>query len=137
VKTPLHPPKQRRKKEMITVKKAIEKVFNHCNLIGEDADIYAEMNRYTALRELIPAQRDKVYDLIACRLGFMSYDCMPQVTYFEAVVNNELYIHFCTSSEQYCSKVEELRKIDPSVELVYREWSDGTVENSCNLPDIV
>lgn len=122
---------------MITVKKAIEKVFNHCNLIGEDANIYAEMDRYTALRELTPAQRDKVYEALACRLGFMSYDRMPQVTYFEAVVNNELFIDFCNNSEQYCSKVEELRKIDPGVELVYREWSDGTVENHCNLPDIV
>ena len=122
---------------MITVKKAIEKVFNHCNLIGEDANIYAEMNRYTALRELTPAQRDKVYDLIACRLGFMSYKDMPQVTYFEAVINDELSLYFCDNSEQYCTQVEELRKVNPSVEIVYREWSDGTVENCCNLPDIV
>lgn len=51
--------------------KAVERCFDRCNLIGEDVDIYSEMNRYKALREASPEQREKAYESIADRLGFM------------------------------------------------------------------
>ena len=51
---------------------AVDKCFDRCNLIGEDVDIYAEMNRYKALREASTEQREEAYESIADRLGFMS-----------------------------------------------------------------
>ena len=122
---------------MMTIKQAIEKVFDRCNLIGEDANIYAEMNRYKALRELDPAQQGKVYEILACRLGFMSYDKMPQVIYFEAVSHSVLHQYECASLEQYYTIYLDLKAEDPDAEILYREWSDGTVEDGDDLPDII
>ena len=50
---------------------AVEKCFHRCNLIGEDVDIFHEMNRYKVLREASPEVREEVYESIAYRLGFM------------------------------------------------------------------
>lgn len=50
---------------------AIERCFDRCNLIGEDVDIYKEMNRYKVLREACYQDREAVYEYIAQRLGFM------------------------------------------------------------------
>lgn len=50
--------------------KAIERAFDRCNLIGEDADIFAVMYQYKALRELSDEELDRIYDDIADRLGF-------------------------------------------------------------------
>ena len=50
---------------------AVERCFHRCNLIGEDVDIYREMNRYKILRESSPEVRDTVYEYLAYRLGFM------------------------------------------------------------------
>lgn len=54
----------------MNVKQAIERCFDHCNLIGEDVDILKEMWRYKAIRELSDAEQDRIYDDIAFRLGF-------------------------------------------------------------------
>lgn len=54
----------------MTLNTAIEKCFNRCNLIGEDVDIFANMMRYKAIRE-VPERWDSIYDDIAFRLGFM------------------------------------------------------------------
>lgn len=51
--------------------KAVDRCFDRCNLIGEDVDIYAEMNRYKALREASTEQREEAYESIADRLGFI------------------------------------------------------------------
>ena len=51
--------------------KALDKCFDRCNLIGEDVDIYKEMNRYKVLREASKDLRDEAYEYIACRMGFM------------------------------------------------------------------
>lgn len=50
---------------------AVEKCFDRCNLVGEDVDIYKEMNRYKALRELSSESREQIYEQIAKGLGFM------------------------------------------------------------------
>lgn len=50
---------------------AVEKCFDRCNLVGEDVDIYKEMNRYKVLRELSYERREQIYEQIAKGLGFM------------------------------------------------------------------
>ena len=57
---------------MYNFEQAVERCFDRCNLIGEDVDIYKEMNRYKALRELPEETKDAVYDYIAFRLGFLT-----------------------------------------------------------------
>lgn len=54
----------------MTKENAIERVFDRCNLIGEEVDIYKEMIRYKALRDLPDDELDQIYDDIAHRLGF-------------------------------------------------------------------
>lgn len=51
--------------------KAVDRCFDRCNLIGEDVDIWAEMNRYKVLREASEELREEAYEDIACRMGFM------------------------------------------------------------------
>lgn len=58
---------------MITVKEAKQKAFDRCNLQNcyeGDIDIYKEMYRYKALRDLPDDEFDAVYDELAERLGF-------------------------------------------------------------------
>lgn len=50
--------------------KAAERIFNTCNLIGEDVDIIAVMYKYKAIRELPEKEFDEMYKAIAARLGF-------------------------------------------------------------------
>lgn len=50
--------------------KAYERVFDTCNLIGEDVDIIAVMYRYKVIRELPEKEFDEMYEAIAERLGF-------------------------------------------------------------------
>ena len=52
---------------------AVDRCFDRCNLIGEDVNIYKEMNRYKALREAAYPEREQAYDSIAKRLGFMGH----------------------------------------------------------------
>ena len=49
---------------------AIERVFNRCNLIGEDVDIYEIMMEYKVLREKPTEEQESIYYEIAERLGF-------------------------------------------------------------------
>jgi hypothetical protein len=52
---------------------AIERVFNRCNLIGEDVDIYEIMMQYKVLREKTIDQQESIYYEIAERLGFLMW----------------------------------------------------------------
>ncbi len=54
----------------MTKEKAIERIFDRCNLIGEDVDILCIMYKYKAIRELPEEEIDRIYDEIADRLGF-------------------------------------------------------------------
>lgn len=55
---------------MLGLKKAIERAFDKCNLIGEDVDIYEILYSYKAIAELPDEEVDKIYDLIAEGIGF-------------------------------------------------------------------
>ncbi len=54
----------------MTKEKAIERIFDRCNLIGEDVDILCIMYKYKVIRELPEEEIDRIYDEIADRLGF-------------------------------------------------------------------
>ena len=54
----------------MTKEQAIERVFDRCNLIGEEVDILNIMYQYKAIRELPDEEIDQIYDDIADRLGF-------------------------------------------------------------------
>ncbi len=54
----------------MTKEQAIERVFDRCNLIGEEVDILNIMYQYRAIRELPDEEIDQIYDDIADRLGF-------------------------------------------------------------------
>lgn len=59
---------------MIALEQAKDRAFDRCNLQSceeGDIDIYKEMYRYKAIRELPDAEFDAVYDELAERLGFM------------------------------------------------------------------
>lgn len=49
---------------------ALDLCFDRCNLIGEDVDIWKEMNRYKALREASEDMKEEAYNAIAERMGF-------------------------------------------------------------------
>ena len=55
---------------MLTKEQAIERVFDRCNLIGENVDILEIMYKYKAIRDLPEDEIDTIYDDIADRLGF-------------------------------------------------------------------
>lgn len=55
---------------MLTKEKAIERVFDRCNLIGENVDILEIMYKYKAIRDLPEDEIDTIYEDIADRLGF-------------------------------------------------------------------
>ena len=49
---------------------AVNKAFDRANLEGEDSDIYNQMYRYKAIRDLSSVQQELVYDYLSERLGF-------------------------------------------------------------------
>jgi hypothetical protein len=51
------------------------------------------------------------------------------VTYFEATYANTLAGFTCVRASSYMEKLTELAREYPELELVYRQWSDGTIEN--------
>lgn len=51
------------------------------------------------------------------------------VTYFEVTYKNILAGFTCIKSTSYAEKLAELENKYPDLQLVYREWSDGTVED--------
>lgn len=50
--------------------KAIERVIDRCNLIGESVDVYEIMFQYKAIRELESSEIDNIYDEVVKCLGF-------------------------------------------------------------------
>ena len=56
---------------MIGKEKAMDRVFDICNLIGEDADIMKEMTRFKVFSTMSEEEYWKTVDAIAFRLGFM------------------------------------------------------------------
>lgn len=54
----------------LTKEQAIERVFDTCNLIGDEVDILDVMFRFKVLRNLPDEEIDNIYDDIADRLGF-------------------------------------------------------------------
>lgn len=55
---------------------AVERVFDRCNLMGDNCDIYSVMYRYKVIRELPEAEREEIYEEVASRLGFGEYESM-------------------------------------------------------------
>ena len=53
-----------------TLEQAIERAFDRCNLEGEDSDIYNQMYKYKAIRDLPEDQQGEIYNKLAARLGF-------------------------------------------------------------------
>jgi hypothetical protein len=51
------------------------------------------------------------------------------VTYFEVTHSNTLAGYTCIKSTAYVEKMSELANEYPDLQLVYREWSDGTIED--------
>lgn len=51
------------------------------------------------------------------------------VTYFEVTYTNTLAGFTCVRASSYMEKLTELAREYPELELVYRQWSDGTIEN--------
>lgn len=51
------------------------------------------------------------------------------VTYFEVTHNNTIAGYTCIKLAAYRDKLTELAAEYPDLELIYREWSDGTVED--------
>lgn len=54
----------------LTFESAIERAFDKANLIGENVNLYSVINSYKVLRELPDDVKDKIYDMLAYRLGF-------------------------------------------------------------------
>jgi hypothetical protein len=49
--------------------------------------------------------------------------------YFEATYKNTIAGYTCGSFNKYRKRLTDLLRIYPDLELVYREWSDGTIED--------
>lgn len=55
----------------LTLKEATQRVFDRCNLEGEDTDIWNMMFKYKVIRDLSDEQQEEIYNDIAFGLGFM------------------------------------------------------------------
>lgn len=53
------------------IEKAVERVFDRANLIGENADVYGLMMNYKCFRDMGMDALDEIYDEIVERLGFV------------------------------------------------------------------
>ncbi len=53
-----------------TREQAEQRVFDTCNLIGIDANIYTEMDKYSVLKKLTDKEKDEIEEAIAKSLGF-------------------------------------------------------------------
>lgn len=51
------------------------------------------------------------------------------VIYFEVAYANTIAGYTCRDQQAYEKRLSELADRYPELELVYREWSDGTVED--------
>lgn len=52
------------------LEKAIERCFDQCNLIGVSCDVWGQMMRYKAIRELPEKEQDQIYNNLVRSLGF-------------------------------------------------------------------
>lgn len=52
-----------------------------------------------------------------------------QVIYFEVTYANTIAGYTCRDQAAYTKRLKQLQDQHPDLELVYREWSDGTVED--------
>lgn len=52
------------------VQRLIERVFDECNLEGEDTDIYNHMYKRKTLYLLPVEEQEEIYEYLAERLGF-------------------------------------------------------------------
>ena len=55
--------------------KAIQRCFDRCNLIGINCDVWEQMMRYKAIRDLPEKAQDQIYDDLVHRLGFCQKGC--------------------------------------------------------------
>ena len=55
---------------MMSLDKAIERVIDRVNLIGEDCDVLSILYQYKAIRELPDEEVDKIYDRVVQSVGF-------------------------------------------------------------------
>lgn len=55
----------------LSLKDAIQRAFDRCNLEGENTDIWNMMYKYKAIRELSDEEQEEIYNDIAFSLGFM------------------------------------------------------------------
>jgi hypothetical protein len=51
------------------------------------------------------------------------------VTYFEVTYANTIAGYTCRDQEAYRKRLNSLAEQYPELELVYREWSDGIIED--------
>ena len=58
------------------IETAVDRIFDRCNLMGENCDIYSVMYRYKVIRELPEAEREQIYEEVASRLGFIEHESM-------------------------------------------------------------
>ncbi len=55
----------------LSLKDAIQRAFDRCNLEGEETDIWNMMYKYKVIRELDEEKQEEIYNDIAFSLGFM------------------------------------------------------------------
>lgn len=51
------------------------------------------------------------------------------VKYFEVTHGTQIHCFTCFSTEQYQNYLQRMLESYPDLELVYREWSDGVIED--------
>lgn len=51
------------------------------------------------------------------------------VIYFEVTYKNAIAGYMCVRPTSYKAKLTELKEIYPDLQLIYRKWSDGTIED--------
>ena len=51
------------------------------------------------------------------------------VTYFEVIYGTEIACYACKDPDTYATKLKKLAAEHEDLELMYREWSDGSAEN--------
>lgn len=51
------------------------------------------------------------------------------ITYFEVTYKNTIAGHTCVRASSYEETLSKLLDEYPDLEIVYREWSDGTIED--------
>lgn len=54
----------------MALEKAIQRCFDRCNLIGTNCDVWEQMMRYKAIRDLPEKDQDQIYDDLVHDLGF-------------------------------------------------------------------